>query len=384
VDCFYYPIPGFGNIGKITEEVTSVKPDLDFTYPYDPKCPDIRVSIVESPSSTYQSITPAWIYGYQCGLTILKNYIPALLSTYTIRGIMMPVLKLLLLPLSPSSPVRNSWIVKYLLPYTANAIDETEIVKDDCRELRTLDYLVNLQIDLLMLFTFGIICPFMSLLILFTMVVSEFVDHMQIGSYLCDKAREIDKDFNVGAAGNRKNKGEEGIEMKEVTKERAKDVPYDLPTSSLPTSTAGTKALSANKEDAILVQFDLTSRIYLNNSRDLVLSVWKPNLLVILFFMQLILFDMIADIYFIEYGLVAVSICFVWIWFVFWDRMEKMSYCKAYLYSIYIKLLVYAKESVRKDDESDSSISNSSSKVSSQDRVELGDVKNPIQSQSSQ
>ena len=99
--------------------------------------------------------------------------------------------------------------------------------------------------------------------------------------------------------------------------------------------------------------------------------------------MQLILFDMIADIYFIEYGLVAVSICFVWIWFVFWDRMERMSYCKAYLYDICIKLLAYGKELMRKKGERESSISSVDGYDSTQNQVELGDVKNPIQSQSS-
>ena len=128
---------------------------------------------------------------------------------------------------------------------------------------------------------------------------------------------------------------------------------------------------------SIQVQLDLTSRIYLDNSRDLLLSVWKPNLLVILFFMQLILFDMIADIYFIEYGLVAVSICFVWIWLVFWDRMERMSYCKASLYKIFNKLKSGGKDSMKKDVR-DSSISSSSD--STQNQVELGEAQNPIQS----
>ncbi len=165
--------------------------------------------------------------------------------------------------------------------------------------------------------------------------------------------------------------------MEEVTEGGTEDAASDS-TSSTAT---GARALSLKKEDSILVQFDLTSRIYLNNSRDLVLSVWKPNLLVILFFVQLILFDMIADVYFIEYGLVAVLICFVWIWLVFWDRMERMSYCMSSLCNIYIKLLSYGKELMRKDNVRESSVSSSSE--STQGQVELGDVKNPIRSLSS-
>jgi hypothetical protein len=40
------------------------------------------------------------------------------------------------------------------------------------------------------------------------MVVSEFVDHMQIGSYICDKAREIDKVFNDGISVEKKKEDE--------------------------------------------------------------------------------------------------------------------------------------------------------------------------------
>jgi hypothetical protein len=164
--------------------------------------------------------------------------------------------------------------------------------------------------------------------------------------------------------------------MEEVKEERLDDPASDSTISRLSTM---------DPTQANYNLYKRRSKFYLNSSRDLVLSVWKPNLLVILFFMQLILFDMIADIYFIRNRLVAVSIFFIWIWFVFWDRMERMSYCMSSLYSMYMKSFANDKELMRKGDGSESSICSSSrdSYDSTQNRVELGDVKNPIQSQSS-
>jgi hypothetical protein len=100
------------------------------------------------------------------------------------------------------------------------------------------------------------------ILILFTMVVTELVDHMQIGSYLCDKAREIDKKSVMGQL-IRRGKWRKGGDFKkrEVTKEGAESAASDSTTFIFfyyfyfPVLDHS----SLDKTEVILVHFDLTS-----------------------------------------------------------------------------------------------------------------------------
>ena len=110
-------------------------------------------------SSISTSITPSFIYSYQCGSQILMNYVPTILAKYTISGILLPILKVTALLLSPTSWIRNTWVVrKLLLQKTSNSMHNDELLDDlVAREFRTYRLLGNTVIDVLMLLTYGIL-----------------------------------------------------------------------------------------------------------------------------------------------------------------------------------------------------------------------------------
>jgi hypothetical protein len=147
-----------------------------------------KLSYVPFPIS--QSIKSSWIYSYQCGFSILTNYVPAVLAKYTIAGVLLPILKLILLSLPTSSWMRSVWLVKMLLPYTLNAMPEDDLLDNaNRRQFRTYRYLSNSMIDVLMLFTYGIFCHFLTFLIVASIVFNELVNHLQVGSYLFDRSQ---------------------------------------------------------------------------------------------------------------------------------------------------------------------------------------------------
>ncbi len=140
------------------------------------------------------SIVPSWIYSYKCGLRVFVSFVPAVLSMYTISGFVMPIVKLMLLRLPHASWIRNFHLTKLILPYTINALEADNV---EHREFRTLRYLDGMIIDLCMLFTYGTICPFLTILIVFSIVVNEAVIHIQNGSYVDDKVRQMKVHFSI-------------------------------------------------------------------------------------------------------------------------------------------------------------------------------------------
>jgi hypothetical protein len=258
-------------------------------------------------------------------------------------------LKLLLLSFPPSSTIRNTLFVKkFLLRFTMNAMSEEDIGRDEDRGFRTFRYLSNLVTDLLMLLTYGILCPFVTFLVLWSIVVNELIDHMQVGSYVYDMARSIDKQEEdvmienkstlllspsidkqkstdkkldtLGVEGRGGNCERELVEM-DITSSQEEYSSNSVILSSLLSDNSNSVAplviKKPSKVDKVAFQFELVSRIYLDNCSELVMSVWSPMVLVILFFMTLILFDMIADVYGNVAGLVSVIVLWLFVYLLF-------------------------------------------------------------------
>ena len=115
----------------------------------------------------------------------------------------MPLLQTILLSFHRTSRVRNNFIAKKILPYTFNSLPEDTILDKDERQNRTYEYLSNLAVDILMLFTFGIASGFLTFLIIFSMIMTELMRHLQFGSYLQDRCEVGYKDkgylfFTIG------------------------------------------------------------------------------------------------------------------------------------------------------------------------------------------
>ena len=225
VSCFYYVVH---EIPRLSEQYVAITPLT--TCSQFGQC---STSYVSSAIST--SITPSFIYSYQCGSQILINYVPTILAKYTISGILLPILKVIVLMLSPTSWIRNTWVVqKFLLPYTSSSMHKDKLLDDlMAREFRTYRLLGTTVIDVLMLLTYGILAPFTTFIIVTSIVVNEVINNLQLGSMLNDD---------------------------------------DLRATML-------------------------SSVYLSNAYYLFISLWKGMLITVLLFMTLFIFDMIADVY---------------------------------------------------------------------------------------
>ena len=254
VDCFFYAIR---DPNKISEDYNNLSLEVDCTLA------SCTAQLQENTVSSFISVS--WIYSYQCGSSLLIDFVPAVLAKYTIIGILLPILKLLWLSFSPSGCIRNISLSNLILPYTFNSLRDNKLHGN--RQIRTYRYLSNSLIDIIMLFTFGILCPFLTFIIVFSITINEFVNHLQVGSYLHDK--------------------------------------------SLLTNEASLKQV----EQSVLV-----ASIYLSNSYSLFLSMWKPMVLTVLLFMTLTMFDFISDVYYNIPGFFAVILFWFVIILVFFSR----------------------------------------------------------------
>jgi hypothetical protein len=133
----------------------------------------------------------------------------------------------------------------------------------------------------------GLMRPFLSFVIVFIILTTEMVDHLQIGSYLYDKtSRGIDTELSETeeeATGEELDVGGEGGADKGDAKHSNSD--------------AANVRISRKLRQLSTRHFDLVGKIYLNNTLGLYMSVWRAKLVMITFFVSLILFDMVADVY---------------------------------------------------------------------------------------
>jgi hypothetical protein len=335
-ECFSVPI-GFYSIDPVTENFPSVVPDVQCICTVSGKnaCSEVICPITFTSTIISQSITPSWIYGYQCGVRILTNFVPAVLSAYTLKGILIPLMKLVVLSASPRSWIRNNIVVKkMLLPFTSNAMSEDDLGSDDLgndddKEFRTLRFLSNLVTDLLMIFTYGVLCPFLIFLLLWTILVNEIINHIQIGSYVYDLKRLIEKEESsadrtmstvdmstsqLGTSNLHDLLKEENLQSIDLETNTHDGNPRTISSDSSAPPGSDSSATSPSKAEKIEFLFTLVSRInnvYLDNSGELLFYVWKPMLIAILFFFTVILFDMIADVYDSFYGVVCVVVFWI-------------------------------------------------------------------------
>jgi len=169
VNCFYYTLAPIPHVTESYSNFYSQQncgivqvqlPDGFVGLPFE--CLFTTLSV-----ETTSKITPNWIYSYSCVSSLFITYIPALLSNYTVSGVIMPLLQTILLSFHRTSRVRNNFIVKKILPYTFNSLPEDTILDKEERQNRTYEYLSKMAVDILMLFTFGIASGFLTYLIIF-------------------------------------------------------------------------------------------------------------------------------------------------------------------------------------------------------------------------
>ena len=267
-------------------------------------------------------------------------------------------MKLMLLSLPPSSWMRNVKLAKMLLPYTLNAMPGDDLLDNiDRRQFRTYRYLSNSMIDVLMLFTYGIFCPFLTFIIVASIVFNELVNHLQVGSYLFDRSLQQSSNSNNSidrimyetssvafsqshmsqlSVMDDSHSGDPKYPMQAIvsavhSQQHSLDAdavesaqPQVLP----PQPVQSNKNLN-NKDKDKNNRLLLMSSIYLSNPHYLFFSMWRLVVFTILTFSTVILFDMIADVYSNVLGVISVLI----FWFVmilaFYsrERLEKIIAC---------------------------------------------------------
>ena len=189
VNCFYYTL---ADIPHVTEPYLNFYSQqncgiVQMLFPGDAFIYQFECSFTVLSAETTSKIFPNWIYSYSCVSSLFITYIPALMSNYTVSGVIMPLLQTILLSFHRTSRVRNNFIVKKILPYTFNSLPEDTILDKDERQNRTYEYLSKMAVDILMLFTFGIASGFLTYLIIFSTMMTELMRQLQFGSYLQDR-----------------------------------------------------------------------------------------------------------------------------------------------------------------------------------------------------
>ncbi len=136
VSCFYYyfstiPPAEVSYYGFYSQQSCGlhIVPLVDTIKLYSYSC---SFNVITIPVKS--SIIPNWVYSYICASNLFITYIPALMSNYTISGVIKPLLQTFLLSFHRTSWVKNHWIVKKILPYTLNSIpgDTMETDKRRC------------------------------------------------------------------------------------------------------------------------------------------------------------------------------------------------------------------------------------------------------------
>ncbi len=149
-------------------------------------------------------------------------------------------------------------ILNKLLPFTLSALPGDTLLNPEERKLRTINYLVDWAVDIMMVFTFGLASGFLMILILFKVFFVELTYHLQFGSYLQDKSRA------------------------------AKD-----------------------HDEKTYIYFELSKCLFYNRLHCKFLNIsWFSILIIILLFWTIIMFDMIANYYSSAAAIAAV--CFFW------------------------------------------------------------------------
>jgi hypothetical protein len=254
------------------------------------------------------NITPNWVYSYSCVSSLFITYIPALISNYTVSGVIMPLLQAFLLSFHRTSWVRNNYFVKKLLPYTLNSIPDDEMESNHVkRQERTQDFLSNMAVDILNLFTFGIASGFLTYLIIFSMLMTELMRQLQFGSYLQDRYM-VEKEKIT-----KEEKSKEKKTQEEKTQEKDEETKNELTPNSDANSNANDKQPQTQPSLGKLF-FIIGPCLFDDDVRFKFISLlWRILFLTIFLFWSLFMFDAIADDYDDISGFIGI--------FVFWLYM---------------------------------------------------------------
>jgi hypothetical protein len=119
-------------------------------------------------SSSY----PAFQYSYACGTAVLVSYVPVLIFSYLMNGLILPCVRLLLINFEGQVFGCLSRI-KELDSYISSA-------KDIFRRVRGRNVTVNYMLHVTVLLTFGLACPLLGITVAVAIIINSYLNRLII------------------------------------------------------------------------------------------------------------------------------------------------------------------------------------------------------------
>jgi hypothetical protein len=138
------------------------------------------------------TVTPTWSYSYQCSSSLLANYLPVLVISVSITGLIIPMSKLILLSV-PWSFIKKYapafLFVKYFKYSIFGDPLECDCLADGSEIERNLFFMSNRLmstqlLNMAIVATFGLASPLLSLLLVIGILIVEALWRVLIGRYV--------------------------------------------------------------------------------------------------------------------------------------------------------------------------------------------------------
>jgi Leucine-rich repeat (LRR) protein len=139
----------------------------------------------------FTTVSPTWLYGYQCSSSIITNYTPVLVFAFTISGIVIPACKMLFLRL-PRQLI-NNYIPTYIQTammsniYTPVVSSSQDALLTDLQSRRPFNpysILSRSCLNVAVMGTFGLASPLLSVVVMVDVWVGYLIFRHQIVCFL--------------------------------------------------------------------------------------------------------------------------------------------------------------------------------------------------------
>lgn len=154
------------------------------------------------PSVGYSSIIPPWMYSFQCSSSIITSYLPVIMYSYLLAGIILPFFRLILISCIEQWNRKSSVlsILSKMLYYDfscdVNSFDHILALLRTIKEEKSRKILCRFLRHVVLLFTFGLACPIVIVLILIALSVEKIMFRVEFIFFNQYLKQLIRKDFD--------------------------------------------------------------------------------------------------------------------------------------------------------------------------------------------
>jgi Leucine-rich repeat (LRR) protein len=185
-------ITGYGCYNYVTHDCS----------PNSENCTVVFETTCEFTGSQFVDVTivPPWLYSYQCSSSLVQDYVPVMVLSYTISGAIVPICFLLVLWMPPLllNKMRR-FIPKYfkkqlvlLTGTTANRDDGELTISSSVKLIKETAVVLKFLLNLTVLLTFGIASPLLAVIIALETFAQCMIRHLALGRFI-----ELNRDKNI-------------------------------------------------------------------------------------------------------------------------------------------------------------------------------------------